>query len=124
MKTIITTLLLLTSTAFAGGGGAGSIETFAECQSPDGDKVSILFNEGSGYFLSAQVPIDASATNVKAVGWSTTSQGFYIDFIGDIFRGKFTSKSPAFKSSQLDQVGELYALSDKFAYVRLACLHR
>lgn len=124
MKTMITTLLLLTSTAFAGGGGSAPIETFAKCQSPDGDKVSILFKDGTGYYLSAEMPISAQATRVNAVGWNTTPKGFYIDFIDSHFRGKFTSQSPAFKSSQLDQVGELYALSDKFAYVRLACLHR
>lgn len=124
MKTMITVLLLLTSTAFAGGGGAGVTETFAECQSPDGEKVSILFRDGTGYFLSAQMPIDASATSVRATDWSTNSQGFFIDFIGNIFRGKFTSNQAPFKSKNLDQVGELYALSDKFAYVRLACLHR
>ena len=124
MKTIITALLLLTSTAFAGGGGSGSTSTFAICKNNTGEELSIMFNDGSGYFLRSKVVIDGKNFYLDANNWMTNDSGFAISFDGPELRAMFISHSGPFNSKALDQESSLTVISKIFPDMQFRCLHQ
>ncbi len=123
MKKVLLFLLINVSTALAGGGGSGLTQTFAECQNSSNEKLSIIFNENSGYYLHSDKKIDKENFFLNAKTWEFSKGSFQIIFNSTELNAIFETKGRPFQSNAMNRVGQLTVMSSVYSDLVFMCAH-